>query len=300
MSKLREIINSILSLFGLKLVFLSDYNLIKKQINFGNEQIDFIKNSIKRIDNEFATYEDYKKELLESKTKLRPMEDISNSEIHPEYILALKSILGDRDLTIFDIGAHKGETLKTFNECFLNSQIYSFEPFKGAFQFLAKESEKIPNSKAFNIGFSDFNGKKEFYNYVDPSNPNISALNSLFNLKDEKFIPTVTKKEVVECEFQTLDNFTEKNKIEYIDLLKIDVQGAEYQVFQGGAKLLKDKRINTIFMEVMIVEFYENQKDFIFYLSYFKQQGYELKGIYNLISDSSNQTLYFDAVFSAN
>jgi hypothetical protein len=48
---------------------------------------------------------------------------------------------------------------------------------------------------------------------------------------------------------QTLDTYCEKNEIPQIDLLKIDVEGAEYQVMNGAQKLFSEKRIRCCIFE---------------------------------------------------
>jgi len=55
----------------------------------------------------------------------------------------------------------------------------------------------------------------------------------------------------------SLDFFVDKNKIGNIDFIKIDVQGAELDIFQGGPKTLKN--VLKIVTEVEFVPHYENQ-----------------------------------------
>lgn len=47
----------------------------------------------------------------------------------------------------------------------------------------------------------------------------------------------------------TLDNFSERQKIERIDFLKIDVEGAELAVLRGARRLLAERRIRFIQFE---------------------------------------------------
>jgi FkbM family methyltransferase len=48
----------------------------------------------------------------------------------------------------------------------------------------------------------------------------------------------------------SLDQFCQRNSVEYVDLLKLDIQGHEYQALTGAEHLIKAGRIGTIFMEL--------------------------------------------------
>jgi FkbM family methyltransferase len=48
----------------------------------------------------------------------------------------------------------------------------------------------------------------------------------------------------------SLDEFCEGRSIDYVDLLKVDIQGHEYAALQGAEQLIRAGRINTIFMEL--------------------------------------------------
>lgn len=241
--------------------------------------------------------------LLKISNKLLKLFDLriineNNLKNHPDYIVLIKSIIEKQNPTIFDIGAHHGESIESFNKYFNNPRIYSFEPFEESFEILSLKKSKISNTKIFNLGLSNFNGKGTFYSYVDPKNPNISAANSILQLNDGKFVPSYSENQKVECEFMKLDSFVEENNISYIDLLKIDVQGAEFKVIEGANNSLKDKKIGCVLIEIAIADYYKGQKSFDFYINLFKNYEYELKGFYNLISDKDRSILYLDAVFS--
>ena len=59
---------------------------------------------------------------------------------------------------------------------------------------------------------------------------------------------------------KTLDVFAEENGIHHVDYLKIDVEGSEYEVFQGSRSLLASTRI--IKVEICFIPFRKGQKLF--------------------------------------
>jgi len=48
----------------------------------------------------------------------------------------------------------------------------------------------------------------------------------------------------------SLDSFCEDNRIDHIDLLKIDIQGHEHKALTGAARLLRTARIGMVFFEL--------------------------------------------------
>ena len=61
-----------------------------------------------------------------------------------------------------------------------------------------------------------------------------------------------------EVNTSTLDDFCLKNKIENIDLLKIDTEGHEKEVLQGASSLLLNKKIKYILIEFHLSKMYQN------------------------------------------
>ena len=55
----------------------------------------------------------------------------------------------------------------------------------------------------------------------------------------------------------TFDNYVKNNRIDKIDILKIDTQGYEDQVLEGAENLIKNNRIEIIELELIFSEIYE-------------------------------------------
>ena len=55
----------------------------------------------------------------------------------------------------------------------------------------------------------------------------------------------------------TLDLYCSENEIEFIDLLKIDVEGMEIDVLKSAKQLLSEKKIKILKIEILTINFYE-------------------------------------------
>ncbi|QBZ96859.1 FkbM family methyltransferase [Flavobacterium sangjuense] len=80
---------------------------------------------------------------------------------------------------------------------------------------------------------------------------------------------------VIKTSAVTLDNFI-KDKDETIDYLKIDTQGSELKILHGAEKLLNEKRINILKVEVSTIAVYQNQVLFSDIDIYLRDKGYVL------------------------
>ncbi|NCJ08767.1 FkbM family methyltransferase, partial [Synechococcales cyanobacterium C] len=78
----------------------------------------------------------------------------------------------------------------------------------------------------------------------------------------------------VEIETTTLDDFCEEEKIERIDFLQVDVQGADLAVLKGGQKILNS--VSLIQIEVEFSELYKGQPLFAQVDQYLRERGFIL------------------------
>ena len=139
-------------------------------------------------------------------------------------IEVLKSILKQiPSAVVFDIGANIGNhAISISPDC---KQIHAFEPDADIMSILMKNINinKINNIFANEIGLSDSARYSDFYVNMDG---NIGASTLDENAKGRKFKKT-------QVYLTTGDDYIRNNKIEKIDLLKIDVEGHEIQVLRA-------------------------------------------------------------------
>ena len=192
----------------------------------------------------------------------------------PLSISVLISLFGkDEKIIIFDVGAHRGESAKKYKDFFKNSEIFSFEPFVESFDVLKRLN--ITKFKPFNIGLSD---KKKSENFTINKG---SETNSLLRISENaKYVwgnnYRLTQIDIRKAKFNTLDEFRKENFVNYIDFLKLDVQGAEFKVLKGAHKSLMEKKIRVIQLEVIIGKTYIGQKSLAYYINLLEGYGYKL------------------------
>jgi len=154
------------------------------------------------------------------------MENISG---HYQKLLNIKHI--SNKSVILDIGANVGDVTDVLSKAY-NPYIYCYEPNISCFNYMLKRFRKNLKIKIFNVAVSNFTGKT--FLYFHEKAKNIGEFNERSSLKKEKDGLDINKKIKVECIDikQILDQHTK------IDLIKIDIEGSEYEVMP---EIIKNK-----------------------------------------------------------
>jgi FkbM family methyltransferase len=171
------------------------------------------------------------------------------------------------ELVIFDVGSCEGEDSIRFSKLFPNSKIFAFEPIPHNFILLEENFKlyKVSNARAFNVAISD--DVSELSMYVskvrdgtinvgdwDYGNKSSSLLKPHSNIALFDFIRFPSEIRVLTT---TLKEVLAENNLLKIDILQLDVQGAELLVLKGLGSRINDVRL--IWLEVSSVELYCQQ-----------------------------------------
>ena len=164
----------------------------------------------------------------------------------------IKKIFNNNIDTVLDVGAHEGEFALSLNKSFNIKKIISFEPNKKIFIKLIKQTKKRFNIEIVNFGVGENNERKKLNINTESSSSSINELRTESNYYKKKFFLTNffrgnVIEEKITIDVIKLDDYINKNKIENIDLLKIDTEGFEFSVLKGTDKNLK--YIRAIYFE---------------------------------------------------
>jgi FkbM family methyltransferase len=142
--------------------------------------------------------------------------------------------------TAIDIGANIGNHSLYFSDFF--EKVLSFEPASRTYRILSLNSELAENITCFNIGIS--NSNREALLHIDQDNIGGS------------YISTAPSTHTQNIKLQTLDSTVDIS--ENIKLIKLDVEGHEYEALQGSEKTIK-KNMPILLFEQHLSDFTDGQ-----------------------------------------
>jgi FkbM family methyltransferase len=129
-----------------------------------------------------------------------------------------------------------------------------FEPIERPYNTLVNKFGNNNNFKVYNLALSNTKGKAIFYNTRKDNCSSLRMPNAEVLLQRDRNDIAEYTESIVETDL--LDNYTKH--LDVIDFLKLDTQGSEYEVLQGGLETLaKTKKLKV---EVEKDEWYVGQK----------------------------------------
>jgi iturin family lipopeptide synthetase C len=178
-------------------------------------------------------------------------EEIFENRTYDKYGVKIKE--GD---VIFDVGANIGMFSIYVGLHYPNTKMYAFEPLAPTFNTLNANSKLYPiNLKPIHCGLSDKEQKVTFVHYpfntvmsgkhADDSSVDKDILKGYFNKLQEDYSDKATEKQLDEmleermkteyydCTLRRLSDVMREEKVEQIDLLKVDVEKSELEVLLG-------------------------------------------------------------------
>jgi len=174
----------------------------------------------------------------------------------------------DDNLVILDIGACEALDAIRYSNMFPNARVFAFEPLPANITKIKANLKKYDKANIVVIQEAMNNTQGTATFFVSSGHPdNLPKSDSwdYGNKSSSLLAPHETKEahpwlkfeEEIEVPTNTLENICKQFQIESIDLIHMDVQGAELMVLEGAKELLD--QIKLIWLEVEAVELYKGQ-----------------------------------------
>lgn len=190
----------------------------------------------------------------------------------------------------FDIGSNIGYYTLLLAKLSPQGQTHAFEPNKLVYDLLNLNTSinNLRNVFTNNVALGDRSGYDKF---------NITKDSGFSSFKDTKRMK-ISK--VVKIKTKTIDSYMLENKIEKVDFIKIDAEGAEKLVLAGGRKSLKKLKPKIISIEVCkqnLKSFRESGSSIVNFLNNFGYIPHILSknrlSLFDKKSFSGSQNIYF-------
>lgn len=198
---------------------------------------------------------------------------------------------------IFDIGANKGQSIEKFLKIFENPQIHSFEPIKDEIDILKKKYKDNKNIHLNDFALGEKNELKNFnitaksdnssFNKINLNTDWVKVRSKQNNTNVNNYVEKIEKVKVI-----TLDDYVKSQKIDDIDLVKMDTQGYEDKILEGSLETIKKNKISIIQTEMMFDDNYNKYLNFIDIEKYIIPYNFRIVGI-DMVHDNMFSGLVF-------
>jgi FkbM family methyltransferase len=194
------------------------------------------------------------------------------------------NLINKKNPTIFEIGCADGKDTIEFINTFGELNIFCFEPEPKNIN-LVKQRINYPNHYLFEGVVSNTDGELLFNRSRTDNPSDLSYSGSVRKPKEHlSEWPFIKFDEQIKVKSITLDTFCEQNKIDFIDFIWADVQGAEEDLIKGAFRTLENK-VKFLYIEYSNKEYYEGQINL-------KSLKALLSPKWNLIKDYGSDALF--------
>jgi FkbM family methyltransferase len=215
---------------------------------------------------------------------------VSYTDVYSEQV----RLLQDRQVnTVFEVGAADGRDTLSYAALFPNARVFAFEPVPASFQKLKESTQQEQRICSINTALCNTVGTAKFNLAEWPDASSLFPANQTGSTFDEYN----QSKAHIQVQTETIDHYCQEHKIDNINLLKMDAQGAEFDILNGAESMLQKGRIDLIYTEVNFMEIYQGAKSYDAIAGYLRKYGFQLHNLYGLTTNQKGQLTWGDAIF---
>ena len=193
---------------------------------------------------------------------------------------------------VIDAGANRGSFTDAFLRLHRPERVVLVEPIPDLAESLRANYAGDPRISIVAAALSDRNGEAQFQ--INRSEASSSLL-PIDPRNSKWFARDLNVARTVQVPTMTLPELMSREGLQTVDLLKLDLQGAERLVLTGGADSID--RVQVIYTEVFFEQLYAGAWLFWETNEYLSQRGFKLCGLSNIVHASDGDLLQANATF---
>lgn len=186
----------------------------------------------------------------------------------------IKEFISDNDIhTILDLGSRDAEQSIELSKIYPNAKVYAFECYPQSYELCISNSKQFQNISIIQKAVHNFDGKCEFYPIDTTLSANTGASSLLVSSGKYNNIEALPQTKII-VDAIRLDSWAQENNVSQIDIIWMDLQGAELLALQGLGNLLD--KVKAIYTEVEYNEIYSKQALFPELNNFLQKKGFKL------------------------
>lgn len=209
-----------------------------------------------------------------------------------DFYLKLRLGLQGNNLTVYDIGAAKGIVSSCLAKLPNVSQIHAFEPIPKIYAQLEANMQLVPKVNCHNVALGNTSGLSTMYisNKTDSS-----SLLPMAELHKTQMPINLDITHQIQVPVVRLDDYVKQQKLSKPYLIKIDVQGYEKNIIEGGINTISQAK--HCILEMSFHSLYEGSPLFDDIYRLMRSLNFNLIGLSSPLLGKSGIQLQVDGIF---
>ena len=201
-------------------------------------------------------------------------------------------LVGMVDPIIIDGGSHRGDMVDTLTNILPRAQFHCFEPAPTLGSELSDKYANRTDVLVVNAALGSSPGEAVFN--INASLPTSSLLPTATGIQSElrEFCTTI---EQVTVPVISIDAYCAQQGLSRVDIVKLDLQGYDYQALLGASSILQGVRV--VLVEVLFAEIYQGCHLFPDILRLMGEHGFRLYTLCGTHYSARDELLWADAIF---